>query len=156
MYDSGGDPLRTLGMDRLSKEQRSQNMSVIRDKDTKPELFVRRFLRTRRVSYRCNVRTLPGRPDIAIKKYKLALNVHGCFWHGHNNCKRYRLPKSNVDFWKAKIESNILRDERQKQTLLSLGYHYWEIWECEILRGDLTKLEEFVDVYRRVRNIVQF
>ena len=90
-------------MDRLTKSERSANMSKIRFKDTKPEIFVRRYIFKRGIRFRKNVKDLPGKPDIAIKKYKLALNVHGCFWHGHQNCKKFRLPKTNVEFWKTKI-----------------------------------------------------
>jgi len=116
---------------------------------------VRRYLRHNGVFYRCNVKNLPGRPDIAIKKFRLALNVHGCFWHGHQNCKNFRLPKTNIEFWKAKIEANMLRDEKTRKSLLALGYQYWEVWECELLRNDFAQLDDFVKSYRRVRSIVQ-
>lgn len=141
-------------MDGISSEKRSKNMSAIKSAFTKPEMLVRQYLRSKGVWYRCNVKDLPGRPDIAIKKYRLALNVHGCFWHGHQNCKKFRLPKTNVDFWKTKIESNIERDERHRRSLSAYGYQYWEVWECELQNGDFTKLDAFVDVYRKIRSIV--
>ena len=129
-------------------------MSKIRFKDTKPEIFVRRYIFKRGIRLRKNVKDLPGKPDIAIKKYKLALNVHGCFWHGHQNCKKFRLPKTNVEFWKTKIESNIERDERHRRSLSASGYQYWEVWECELQNGDFTKLDAFVEVYRKIKSIV--
>ena len=142
-------------MDKINSAQRSRNMSAIKSTSTKPEMLVRRYLRSKGVLYRCNVKDLPGRPDIAIKKYRIALNVHGCFWHGHQSCKHFRLPKSNVDFWRTKIESNILRDEENRKSLLKLGYQYWEVWECELLKKDFTKLDDFIKVYRKTRNIAQ-
>ena len=83
-------------------------------------MFVRQYLTKNGVRYRCNVRDLPGRPDITIKKYKLALNVHGCFRHGHQNCKNFRLPKTNVEFWKTKIETNIKRMNGIEEVYLPL------------------------------------
>ena len=142
-------------MDRISREKRSKNMSAIQSASTKPEMLVRTYLRRNGVFYRCNVKNLPGRRDVAIKKFRLALNVHGCFWHGHQNCKNFRLPKTNIEFWKAKIEANMLRDEKTRKSLLALGYQYWEVWECELLRNDFTQLDDFVESYRRVRGIVQ-
>ena len=141
-------------MDRLTKSERSANMSKIRFKDTKPEIFVRRYIFKRGIRFRKNVKDLPGKPDIAIKKYKLALNVHGCFWHGHQNCKKFRLPKTNTDFWKTKIDANIRRDERHRKSLDNLGYQYWEVWECELSGGDFMKLDEFIQVYRESKSIV--
>ncbi len=118
-------------MDKITAKRRSENMSAIKGSSTKPELFVRQYLTKNGVRYRCNVRDLPGRPDITIKKYKLALNVHGCFRHGHQNCKNFRLPKTNVEFWKTKIETSIKRDERHRRSLSASGYQYWEVRECE-------------------------
>ena len=141
-------------MDKITPENRSKNMSAIKATSTKPELFVRSYLRKNGVTYRCNVHNLPGRPDIAIQKYRLAINVHGCFWHGHKNCKKFRLPKTNTEFWKVKIESNIVRDSRNREWFLSRGYQYWEIWECELSIGDTSKLDDFLKVYRRIKSIV--
>lgn len=143
-------------MDKVSKSKRSKMMSGIKSKNTKPELWVRKYLRARGVFYRCNVKGLPGRPDIAIKKYRIALNVHGCFWHGHNNCKDFRFPKTNLDFWRAKIASNIQRDHLNNLKLKNLGYQYWEIWECELLKKDYSKLDEFIGVYKKNKNNFKF
>ena len=140
-------------MDRITREQRSRNMSAIGGKSTKPEQIVRKYLFTSGIRYRCNVKTLAGKPDIAIKKFKLALNIHGCFWHGHENCKNFRLPKSNVDFWRKKISSNKKRDKKNRQILIEQGFSYWEIWECEIKRGNFDKVDQFIRAYRLLKNI---
>ena len=93
-------------MDKISKEHRSWNMSRIGSKDTKPERKVRSFLHTHGVRYRCSPKDVIGKPDICIKRYRLALFVHGCFWHGHSNCKHFRLPRTNRILGK-KISRNI-------------------------------------------------
>ena len=98
-------------------EQRSRNMAVIKWKDTKPEMIVRKYLFSRGLRFRVQVRKLPGNPDIVLPKYKTVIFVNGCFWHGHEGCKYFRLPKSNVEFWKEKIERNIARDVRNETEL---------------------------------------
>lgn len=85
-------------------------MAAIKGKDTKPEMIVRKYLFSRGLRYRVDNRKLPGSPDIVLKKYKTVVFVDGCFWHGHEGCKYFRLPKSNVDFWRHKIVMNIARD----------------------------------------------
>ena len=134
-------------MDKLTKKERSANMSKIRSKNTKPELFVRKYIFAQGVRYRCNVLDLPGKPDIANKRCRLALDVHGCFWHGHKNCKYFRFPKTNQQFWKQKISKNIIRDEATRNALLELGFNYTVIWECEVKSGALSKLDTFISVY---------
>ena len=130
-------------------------MSAIKGVNTKPELLVRSYLRSNGVKYRCNVKSLPGSPDIAIKKYKLALDVHGCFWHGHTNCKHFRLPKSNTLFWDEKIGKNISRDLRTKKQLEALGFQYFVIWECEVKEIKMSKAKNFVKLYFMRRGIDQ-
>ena len=98
-------------------EQRSRNMAAIKGKDTKPEIIVRKYLFSRGLRFRVQVRKLPGNPDIVLPKYKTVIFVNGCFWHGHEGCKYFRLPKSNVEFWKEKIERNIARDVRNETEL---------------------------------------
>ena len=98
-------------------EQRSRNMAVIKWKDTKPEMIVRKYLFSSGMRFRVQVRKLPGNPDIVLPKYKTVIFVNGCFWHGHEGCKYFRLPKSNVEFWKEKIERNIARDVRNETEL---------------------------------------
>ena len=96
--------------DVMTPEQRSRCMAAIKGKDTKPEMIVRKYLFSRGLRYRVNNRKLPGSPDIVLKKYKTVVFIDGCFWHGHEGCKYYRLPKTNVDFWRHKIAMNIARD----------------------------------------------
>ena len=89
-------------------------MAAIKGKDTKPEMIVRKYLFSRGLRFRIQVRKLPGTPDIVLPKYKTAIFVNGCFWHGHEGCKYFRLPKSNVGFWEEKIERNVARDARNE------------------------------------------
>ena len=118
--------------DVMTSEQRSRNMAAIKGKDTKPEMIVRKYLFSRGLRFRVQVRKLPGTPDIVLPKYKTVIFVNGCFWHGHEGCKYFRLPKSNVDFWKEKIERNVNRDVRNEEVLNALGWRIIRVWECEI------------------------
>lgn len=115
-----------------TSSQRSFNMSQIRGTDTKPELIVRRYLFRNGFRYRKNVKTLPGKPDIVLPKYKTVIFVNGCFWHKHEGCKYFVWPKSNVEFWKNKIESNVARDKRNYAILKDEGWNVLVVWECEI------------------------
>lgn len=119
-------------MDKLTKEQRHRCMSAIKGKNTKPELLVRKFLFSRGFRYRLNHPRLPGHPDIVLRKYRTVIFVNGCFWHGHSNCKRAKLPQSNSDFWEKKILSNIARDKLNHALLESMGWNVVVIWSCEI------------------------
>jgi len=94
----------------MTHEQRSRCMAAIKSKGTKPEMEVRRFLFSKGLRYRVNNHKLPGSPDIVLKKYRTVIFIDGCFWHGHKGCKYYRLPKTNIDFWRHKIVMNIARD----------------------------------------------
>lgn len=118
--------------DVMTPEQRSRCMAAIKGKDTKPEILVRKFLFSKGLRYRLNNRKLPGSPDIVLKKYKTVIFVDGCFWHGHEGCKYFRLPKSNTPFWEAKITRNIERDKETTQALTALGWKVISIWECEL------------------------
>ena len=113
-------------------EQRSRNMAAIKGKDTKPEIIVRKYLFSRGLRFRVQVKKLPGNPDIVLPKYKTVIFVNGCLWHGHEGCKYFRLPKSNVEFWKEKIERNIERDRESMQALFDLGWKVIRVWECEL------------------------
>jgi len=120
-------------MDNLDCLRRSENMRRIRSKDTKPELFVRKLVRTLGFSgYRIHRKDIPGKPDIAWIGRKLAIFVHGCFWHGHSCQEGIRKPKSKVDYWLLKINGNRQRDLRHQITLESLGWRVLVIWECEL------------------------
>lgn len=123
-------------------EQRSRNMAAIKGKDTKPEMIVRKYLFSRGLRYRVNNRKLSGAPDIVLKKYKTVVFIDGCFWHGHEGCKYFRVPKSNVQFWKEKIERNVARDFRNEAELKALGWRVIRVWECEI--KTLAQREEYL------------
>lgn len=119
-------------VDLMTQEQRSRCMAAIRSRDTKPEMVVRRFLFSKGLRYRVNDHKLPGSPDIVLKKYKTVIFIDRCFWHGHDGCKYYQLPKTNVDFWRHKITMNIARDYSNNVDLKLAGWHVIRIWECEI------------------------
>ena len=121
--------------DIFSQTKRSDIMSKISSKDTKPEILVRKFLFSKGFRYRINVKTLPGKPDIVLPKYKTIIFVNGCFWHGHN-CKKGKLPSSNTDFWKEKISNNTSRDAKNSDLLVKLGWKVIIIWQCEISKID--------------------
>ncbi|HBM16112.1 MAG TPA: very short patch repair endonuclease [Lentisphaeria bacterium] len=118
--------------DVFTKKKRSQLMALISGKETKPEISVRSFLFRQGFRFRKNVKTLHGKPDIVLPKYKTVIFVHGCFWHGHESCSKGTRPTSNVEFWKTKIQRNIDRDSKVKNELNALGWHVITIWECEI------------------------
>jgi DNA mismatch endonuclease Vsr len=118
--------------DVFDKEKRSEIMSSVRSKNTKPEIIVRKLLHSMGYRFRLYREDLPGTPDIALPKYKMVIFVHGCFWHGHGGCPRAKLPKTNVDFWKEKIEKNIGRDRENIKRLNALGWKPIVIWSCEV------------------------
>lgn len=119
-------------MDVHDKKTRSYNMSQIKGKNTKPEEMVRKYLFAQGFRYRKNDKKLPGTPDIVLPKYKTVIFVNGCFWHGHEGCKYFVWPKSNPNFWKKKIETNISRDMQKIELLQSQGWRVIIIWECEL------------------------
>ncbi len=118
--------------DVMTPEQRSRCMAAIKGKDTKPEMIVRKYLFSRGLRYRVNSRKLPGSPDIVLRKYKTVVFVDGCFWHGHEGCRHFRLPKSNIQYWKHKIAMNIARDYANTVDLELAGWKVIRIWECDI------------------------
>ena len=107
-------------------------MAQIRGKGTKPEMVVRKFLFGRGFRYRLNHPWLPGHPDIVLRKYRSVIFVNGCFWHGHEGCRYYVVPKSNTEFWKAKIARNRARDIVEQRRLASMGWHCITVWECQL------------------------
>jgi T/G mismatch-specific endonuclease (EC 3.1.-.-) len=119
-------------MDVHSKETRSYNMSRIRSTNTKPEEIVRKYLFAHGFRYRKNDKRLPGTPDIVLPRYRTVIFVNGCFWHGHNQCKYFVIPKSNTEFWVNKINKNVERDVLSHDKLELLGWNVITIWECEL------------------------
>lgn len=116
----------------MTPEQRHICMSHIKSKNTKLEMIVRQFLFAHGFRYRIHVKTLPGKPDIVLRKYKTVILINGCFWHGHENCNIYSFPKSNIEYWKNKIERNKERDLNVRISLRQLGWHVIQLWECQL------------------------
>lgn len=137
----GGDIGEAKMADNHTKEVRSMNMSHIRSTNSKPEEKVRKYLFSRKLRFRKNVKDLPGRPDIVLKKYKTAIFVNGCFWHKHD-CPRFVWPTTNVDYWTKKINGNVERDEQNVKKLAELGWKVITVWECELKKG---KAEDRLD-----------
>ena len=133
-------------MEKLSKEQRHKIMATIRSKNTRPEMIVRRGLWSRGFRYRLNHKRLPGHPDLVLRKYRTCIFVNGCFWHGHNvalpqmdngewiidNSECCKIPRTNREFWVAKIRRNKERDKEEQRKLASMGWHCITVWECEL------------------------
>ncbi|NPA44737.1 MAG: DNA mismatch endonuclease Vsr [Chlorobi bacterium] len=117
--------------DIFTKKKRSEIMSKISGKETKPEILVRKFLFANGFRYRKNDKRYPGKPDIVLPKYKTVIFVHGCFWHGHN-CPAGKLPETRKEFWKNKIQGNIERDNKNKIELEKKGWRVITIWQCEL------------------------
>ncbi|MGV1758888.1 very short patch repair endonuclease [Rhizobium sp. A22-96] len=118
-------------MDRLTSEHRSWLMSRVRGKDTTPEMRVRKAAHSLGFRYRLHRRDLPGKPDLCFPKRKIAIFVHGCFWHRHKGCRKASLPKSRTEYWCQKFASNVERDERTEAALVALGWKVHVIWECQ-------------------------
>src|SRR5262245_20807056 len=125
-------------------EVTSARMRSVRQRDTTPELKLRSALFRRGLRYRIHLRELPGTPDIAFPRARVAIFVHGCFWHGHGGCPRATLPKSNTEFWREKLQANQLRDRTVCSRLKDIGWRVLQIWECE-LRDDLDKAARRVE-----------
>lgn len=118
--------------DHLTPEQRHRNMAAVRSKDTKPEIIVRKYLWGHGFRYRLNHPRLPGKPDIVLTKYRTCVFVNGCFWHGHEGCRFFVMPKSNSEFWVRKIARNRERDSEVQQKLSDMGWHSITLWECQL------------------------
>ena len=138
-------------VDTISRERRQWNMSRIRAKDMKPEMIVRRLVHGMGYRYRLHRKDLPGKPDLVFGPRRKVIFVHGCFWHRHADpsCKIARLPKSNQDYWIPKLERNVERDARHRAALLSLGWDFLEIWECQVRAKEFNnitaKISQFLD-----------
>ena len=120
-------------------------MSRIRGKATKPELLVRHWLWSHGYRYRLNVKSVPGKPDIVLRKYHTAIFVNGCFWHGHEDCRLYSVPKSNTDFWMSKVQRNRKRDQEEYKALHDAGWQVVVIWECQLRKAVLDNTMHYVE-----------
>lgn len=119
-------------MDIWSKKKRSEVMSRIGSKNTKPELIFRKALFKEGLRYKIHVKMLPGKPDIVLPKYKTVIFVHGCFWHYHKNCPEGRIPDTNSKFWREKLSKNVERDKKHQKELEKMGWKVIVVWECEV------------------------
>ena len=138
--------------DKISQEIRSLNMAAIHSKNTKPELVVRHLLFSWGYRYRVCPKYIKGKPDLWLKKYNVAVFVHGCFWHWHKDCSNFHMPKSRVDYWKPKLEANVQRDKSVINELLQDGKRCLVIWECTIKKC----LRDEVSLQLFRNNIEQF
>lgn len=136
-------------MDKLSVEKRSENMSHIHGKDTKPEILVRKYLFKKGMRFRKNDSRLPGHPDVVLPKYKTVIFVNGCFWHGHKGCKYAVTPEKNHDFWVDKINSNISRDNKDREELEEMGWRVITVWTCQ-LRNRTVASETLSNLYNQI------
>ena len=132
--------------DVLTPQQRHRCMSHIRSKATKPEKLVRKWLWAHGYRYRLNVKSVPGKPDIVMRKYRTAIFVNGCFWHGHEGCKQFVLPKTNTEFWQNKIEANQSRDQKNYDTLINAGWQVIVLWQCKLTKQELEPTMQSVAV----------
>ncbi|MAM39785.1 MAG: very short patch repair endonuclease [Erythrobacter sp.] len=131
-------------MDVFSREKRSEVMSRVRSKDTRPELIVRRSLHRSGLRFRLHRRDLPGQPDIVLPSRKVVVFVHGCFWHRHPGCRRATMPASRTEFWKAKFDATVKRDAKAVCALEAAGWTVLVVWECE------TGTEALHALYQRI------
>lgn len=135
-------------MDVHDQKTRSYNMSRIRGKNTKPEEMVRKYLFSRGYRYRKNDSRLPGKPDIVLPRYRTVVFVNGCFWH-HHDCRYFVWPRNNAEFWKEKIDRNVIRDRETSRKLSEMGWKVYVIWECELKHNREQVLSALVD---RIKN----
>ncbi len=134
-------------MDVHSPEQRRYNMSRIKGKNTRPELLVRKWLWANGYRYRLHYKKLPGKPDLVFPGRKKAVFIHGCFWHKHN-CKYFKWPKTNAEFWKKKIGDTVKRDQNIYRSLAADGWNFFVVWECSLKTDKaktFQKLQNFID-----------
>ena len=139
-------------MDNHTKEVRSYNMSRIKSTNSKPEEMVRKYLFSKGLRYRINVKTLPGKPDIVFRKYRTVVFVNGCFWHGHQGCRYFVMPKSNTEYWNKKIAGNVERDRNVIAQLEELGWNVITVWECQLKKDKRENALKYL-YYNILRNI---
>jgi len=146
-------------MDVLTAEQRSKNMAAIRSKNSKPEIVVRKLLHRLGFRFRLHRRDLPGCPDLVLPKYKTVIFVNGCFWHQHANCKHSHIPQTRVDYWSAKLNATVERDQRNIKDLARLGWRTIVVWECQLkhmeeIATQLKAIPEIHSVSRHQQGLV--
>lgn len=136
-------------VDRISAADRKRTMQRIRSKDTGPEMMVRRYLHRHGLRYRLHDRTLPGSPDIVLPRYRTVVQVHGCFWHQHDDpdCRDSRIPDSNRSYWAPKLQRTVVRDRESYSDLRELGWHVEVVWECQIGDPVLAALVERIRLH---------
>lgn len=141
-------------MDIVDTATRSRMMSGIKGRNTRPELIVRRFLHASGYRFRLHRRDLPGSPDIVLSRFKTCIFVHGCFWHRHQDCRYATTPKTRTEFWNAKFDANVERDNRAKAALVALGWQVITVWECELKRPEaaLKRVLEILEAAGEVPN----
>lgn len=122
-----------------TKAQRSYNMSRIKGKDTKPEMLVRKYLHAQGFRYKLHDKTLPGKPDLVLPKYKTVIFIHGCFWHGHTNCKYFKIPQTRTQWWTDKISYNKSKDRQTVKAIRKDGWKIIIVWECNLKKGKAEK-----------------
>ena len=127
-------------MDTFSPEKRSEVMARVRSKDTKPEMAVRRYLHNHGLRYRLHRRDLPGCPDLAFTSRRVAVFIHGCFWHRHPGCRKTTMPASRIEFWRDKFDATVKRDAKAREELHRAGWTVLVIWECEVTPEGLDRL----------------
>ncbi len=126
-------------MDTLSLAKRRECMSRVKGLDTVPEKTIRTYLHKHGYRFRLHVGRLPGKPDIVLARHRAIVFVNGCFWHGHQGCRRARRPRSNEDFWNKKLDGNMRRDRAVRRELKRMGWNILDVWECEIKEGKYQK-----------------
>src|SRR5215216_2136768 len=143
--------IRSMGhpstMDKLTPAERSERMSRIRGRNTKPELIVRKLVHSMGFRYRLHKRELPGCPDLVFSARRKVIFVHGCFWHLHENCRQYRYPQSRLDFWDSKLQENRRRDDAAQVALKQMGWQCLVIWECQLRNKEALRetIREFME-----------
>ena len=141
--------------EKISPETRSRMMAGIRGKDTKPELMIRRHLHAQGLRFRLFARELAGRPDVVLPRWKVVVFAHGCFWHGHQDCSFFRLPKTRPEFWGAKIQRNVERDSVAIAQLREAGWRVAIIWECALRKEPDRTLDRLVSFVRGKRRFLE-
>jgi DNA mismatch endonuclease (patch repair protein) len=137
------------------KKTRSYNMSMIRSKNTKPEMLVRKFMHAQGFRYRLHDKKLPGKPDIVLPKYKTVIFIHGCFWHGHKDCRYFVIPKTRTEWWVNKINTNIANDTKAIKALKKNGWRIINLWECDLRLGkSLKTLHKLADKILSYKQLV--